>query len=162
MGVFDFVKDAGEKIFGKDEPEIQPQVREFDPEKLKALKQTKALQGLVAKLGLEVEGLTIELTGDTAVVHGKVDDQAEREKVILAVGNVIGIARVDDRMETKKQEPEATFYTVVRGDTLSGIAKQHYGAASKYLRIFEANRPLLSDPNKIYPGQVLRIPPADA
>jgi nucleoid-associated protein YgaU len=160
MGIIDFVKNAGEKIFGKDEPEIAPQVRDFDPVKLTELKRNKALQKLVAELGLKVEGLRIELDGDTATVHGKVDDQAEREKVILAVGNVIGIAHVDDRLETVAKQPEATFYTVQRGDTLSQIAKQHYGDARKYPAIFEANRPLLQDPDKIYPGQVLRIPPA--
>ena len=54
---------------------------------------------------------------------------------------------------------EARFHTVVRGDTLSAIAKQFYGDAGKYNAIFEANRPMLSHPDKIYPGQVLRIPP---
>lgn len=159
MGIFDFVKSAGEKVFGKDSPAVAPQVREFDAEKLEQLKRNKALQQLVAKLGLEVEGLKIEVTGDTAVVRGKVDSQAEREKVVLAVGNVIGIARVDDRLEAAKKEPEATLYTVKSGDTLSKIAKAHYGDARKYPQIFEANRPLLKDPDKIYPGQVLRIPP---
>ena len=48
-----------------------------------------------------------------------------------------------------------------KGDTLSGIAKTVYGKASKYPVIFEANRPMLSDPDKIYPGQVLRIPPLE-
>lgn len=159
MGIFDFVKGAGEKVFGKDAPAVAPQVREFDAQKLEQLKRNKALQQLVAKLGLEVEGLRIEVTGDTAVVHGKVDSQAEREKVVLAVGNVIGIARVDDRLEAVKKEPEAVLYTVKSGDTLSKIAKAHYGDARKYPQIFEANKPLLKDPDKIYPGQVLRIPP---
>jgi len=159
MGIFDFVKNAGEKVFGKDEPAVAPQVREFDAAKLAQLKRTKALQNLVAKLGLEVEGLRIELTGDTAVVHGKVDDQAEREKVVLAVGNVIGIARVDDRLESVVQQPEAIFYTVKSGDSLSKIAQKHYGDGNKFQQIFAANQPLLKHPDKIYPGQVLRIPP---
>ena len=59
-----------------------------------------------------------------------------------------------------RPEPAATFYTVVSGDSLSKIAKKHYGDASKYPVIFDANRPMLKDPDKIYPGQVLRIPPA--
>ncbi|MCM2270132.1 MAG: peptidoglycan-binding protein LysM [Thermoanaerobaculia bacterium] len=159
MGIFDFVKNAGETVFGKDEPKVAPQVREFDPAKLAQLKRTKALQNLVAKLGLEVEGLRVELSGDTAVVHGKVDDQAEREKVVLALGNVIGIAHVDDRMETVAKQPEAVFYTVKSGDSLSKIAKVHYGDAGKYTAIFEANRPMLKHVDKIYPGQVLRLPP---
>jgi nucleoid-associated protein YgaU len=86
---------------------------------------------------------------------------------VLAVGNTEGIAKVDDRMtvapkampEVAKAAP-AQFYTVKAGDSLSKIAKQYYGDAQKYPAIFEANKPLLSDPNKIYPGQVLRIPPS--
>ena len=76
------------------------------------------------------------------------------------MGNVAGVAQVDDRIVVEAPEPEATFYTVVGGDTLSKIAKEHYGDAMKYPVIFEANKPMLTDPNKIYVGQVLRIPPA--
>ena len=81
---------------------------------------------------------------------------------MLAVGNTAGIARVDDRIEVvevAKKEPEATYYTVVKGDSLSKIAKAQYGDPMKYPAIFEANRPMLKDPDLIYPGQVLRIPP---
>lgn len=162
MGIFDFVKDAGSKIFGGDEPApaAQPQARSVDPKQLEAMKRKKALEKLVAELGLEVEGLEVEVQGDTAIVRGKVDSQGEREKVVLAVGNVIGIARVDDRLEAVKAEPEAQMHTVAPGDSLSKIAKKYYGDANQYMKIFEANQPLLKDPNKIYPGQVLRIPPA--
>jgi len=165
MGLFDFVKDAGAAIFGKDEPakaSPQPQHRDVSPAELEAMKRRKALEKLLASLSLEVEELKIDVAGDTATVHGMVDDQAEREKVILAVGNVAGIARVDDRLETKKKAPEAQMYTVVGGDSLSKIAKQFYGDAGKYAHIFEANKPMLKDPDKIYPGQVLRIPPLQA
>ena len=158
MGLFDFVKEAGAKIFGRDEPEPAPQVRNVDPATLAKMKRNKALQNLVAELGLEVEDLRIEVDGETAVVYGKVDNQAEREKVILATGNVIGIARVDDRLEAVHQEPEAQMHTVVSGDTLSKIAKKYYGDANKYPVIFEANKPMLTHPDKIYPGQKLRIP----
>ena len=86
--------------------------------------------------------------------------QADREKVILVLGNTAGIAQVDDRLEVERKEPEAQFYTVKAGDTLSKIAKQHYGNANKYPTILEANRPMLRNPDQIYPGQVLRIPAA--
>ncbi len=162
MGLFDFIKDAGQKVFGKDEPKVEAQKRDVDPAKLDEMKRSKALSNLVAQLGLQVEGLRIELVGSTATIFGMVDDQAEREKVILAVGNVIGIARVDDRLEAKKKAPEAQMHTVVAGDTLSKIAKKYYGDANKYPKIFEANKPMLKDPDKIYPGQVLRIPPLEA
>src|SRR5262249_2182580 len=82
------------------------------------------------------------------------------EKVVLAVGNVEGIARVEDRLEGSNPQPEARYYTVVKGDTLSKIARAQYGEANKYPQIFEANKPMLKDPDKIYPGQVLRIPRA--
>ena len=85
-------------------------------------------------------------------------DQATRERVILALGNVHGVARVDDRLEVVVPAPEAVLYTVQSGDSLSKIALAHYGDAMKYPVIFEANQPLLTDPDKIYPGQVLRIP----
>jgi nucleoid-associated protein YgaU len=94
-------------------------------------------------------------------VGGTVASQEDREKVILACGNVVGVARVEDSIEVENPKPGATLYTVQSGDTLSKIAKAHYGDASKYPVIFEANRPLLEDPDKIYPGQVLRIPKLD-
>ena len=169
MGFIDFVKNAGEKIFGRDKDDDapkggkpQPQVRDVDPAKLEQMKRTKALQNLLSKYALEVKDLKISIDGDTATVSGKCDTQAEREKVVLALGNVAGIARVDDRLEVVKPEPPAQFHTVVAGDTLSKIAKKYYGNASKYPVIFEANKPMLKDPDKIYPGQVLRIPPQAA
>jgi nucleoid-associated protein YgaU len=85
--------------------------------------------------------------------------QADREKAVLVVGNTKGIAQVDDQITVETPAPEATYYTVQRGDTLSKIAREHYHDASKYPVIFEANRPMLKDPDKIYPGQKLRIPP---
>jgi len=144
MGLFDFVKDAGQKLFG-------------GGEKAEA-EAAQNLIGVVQGMGLAVEDLGIDVDGDTAVVTGVTKSQADREKVILLVGNTKGIAKVDDRLTVEVPEPEATFYTVVSGDSLSKIAKAHYGDAMKYPVIFEANRPMLTDPDKIYPGQVLRIP----
>jgi nucleoid-associated protein YgaU len=163
MGIFDFIKDAGEKLGGggKSAPAPQAQTRPVDPAQLEALKRRKALEQLVAELGLQVEGLEIEVTGDTAVVRGKVDDQAEREKVILAVGNVRGIARVDDRLEAAKKAPEAKMHTVVAGDSLSKIAKHFYGNAGDYMKIFNANTDQLKNPDLIQVGQVLKIPVGD-
>jgi nucleoid-associated protein YgaU len=85
-------------------------------------------------------------------------DQATKEKVVLVVGNSEGIAMVDDQMTVEHVEPEAQFHTVVSGDTLGKIAKKYYGNAMKYPVIFEANKPMLKNPDLIYPGQVLRIP----
>ena len=157
MGLIDFVKDAGERIFGKDKEEAPAAPTEspavFDARKGRALEDT------VTKLGFDVENLEISVQGDAATVKGSVDSQEIREKIVLILGNTAGIARVDDQMTVEAPEPEATYYTVASGDSLSKIAKAHYGDAMKYPVIFEANKPMLSDPDKIYPGQVLRIPP---
>jgi nucleoid-associated protein YgaU len=153
MGIFDFVKDVGEKLFGKNEKEQQA---------LDDAARAAALKQYVTKLQLPVKDLVVNFDGGTATVYGKADNQADKEKVILAVGNAQGVARVDDRITVAAPQPAAAFYTVRSGDTLSKIAKEHYGDAMKYPAIFEANRPMLSDPDKIYPGQVLRIPPKQA
>lgn len=162
MGIFDFVLEAGKKLVGggsstPSKPVVRDAAEPMEPQVDR--KKAAALVELVSGLGLAVEELSIAVIGQTARVSGAAASQADREKVVLAVGNVEGIQRVDDRMTVAKPEPEATFYTVQRGDTLSKIAEQHYGSAGKYPVIFEANKPMLADPDKIYPGQVLRIPP---
>jgi nucleoid-associated protein YgaU len=145
MGLIDFVLSAGEKLFGGGGP---------SPEE-----KAQALRNAIMKHGLEVENLKVEVKEDVAVISGTTPSQEMREKIILAAGNNEGIARVDDRLEVVKPEPEAQYYTVKKGDSLSKISKQYYGDAMKYPVIFEANKPMLKDPDLIYPGQVLRIPP---
>jgi nucleoid-associated protein YgaU len=95
----------------------------------------------------------------TATVSGQAQDQATREKVLLCCGNIQSVEHVNDQMTVAQQAEEAKFYTVKSGDTLSKISKEMYGDANKYNQIFEANRPMLTSPDKIYPGQMLRIPP---
>lgn len=166
MGIFSFVKNAGKKIFGGDD-EVKEQQAQAHADAVAreamALQRKRKREAAIAKsitdLGLQVEELKVSCDGDAACLEGKVTDQATREKVVLVAGNVDGIAEVDDRLVVTNPEPEAKFYTVVKGDTLSKIAKEQYGKASLYPKIFEANRPMLEDPDKIYPGQVLRIPP---
>ena len=153
MGLIDFVRAAGEKIFGTSEAAASPTTDETV-----LSKRATALEAHVGKLGLPVEGLKIKVADDVAYVKGKVPTQAEREKIVLAVGNVAGIAKVEDRLEVTNPQPEARYYTVAKGDTLSKISKEMYGDPNKYPQIFEANKPMLTHPDKIYPGQVLRIP----
>ena len=148
MGLFDFVKGAGRKEEAKK-----------DEERNELIKGNKLLR-YVMSLGLDVEGLKVKYDDGVATVTGKAKSQADREKVVLALGNTDGVAQVDDQMEVASPEAEAKFYTVQKGDSLSKIAKEAYGDAMKYPVIFEANKPMLTDPNLIYPGQVLRIPPA--
>ena len=161
MGLIDFVKSAGEKLFGFGRSDEKAATEAAAQAQALAQQQAAALAGFIGKLGFNAEDLNIEVNGDVAVVHGKVASQEIKEKIILAVGNTEGIAQVDDRMQVEVPEPEAVYYTVKSGDTLSGIAKAQYGNAMKYPVIFEANRPMLGDPDKIYPGQVLRIPPLE-
>lgn len=157
MGIFSFIKDAGKKIFGIDKPKTnEVGTKDVVKENEKAASK---LEQTIKDLNLKVENLKIYIENDMAVVSGKALDQSTREKVILVVGNSEGIAQVDDKMDVENVEPEAVFHTVERGDTLSKISKEHYGDPNQYPLIFEANKPMLQDPDKIYPGQVLRIPP---
>lgn len=144
MGIWDFIKTAGEKLFGAakaDEPD------------------SGALVDSLKKLGLPTDGLNISVDGDTVKVSGTTPSQEMKEKIVLALGNVMGVAKVEESIETPSGD-QSTFYTVKSGDTLSAISKHHYGDANKYMKIFEANKPMLTHPDKIYPGQVLRIPAA--
>lgn len=152
MGLFSFLKNAGAKLFGGKE---EKPLHETEPAKVET-----ALRDLVARMGLGVDNLNVTFSGNTATVTGHAHSQADKEKTILTVGNVEGVENVDDQMTVAVEvaEPEADFHTVVSGDTLSKIAKEFYGDAMQYNVIFEANKPMLSHPDKIYPGQVLRIP----
>ncbi len=158
MGLFSFIKNAGAKVFG-----IGKTVEEESAEVLAAKQKAEAKAAAIMKetiidLQLKVEDLDIHIEYDLATINGVAHDQATKEKVVLIVGNSNGIASVDDQMEVNHEEPEALFYTVVKGDSLGKIAKTYYGNAMKYPEIFEANRPMLKNPDLIYPGQVLRIP----
>ena len=138
MGLWSFMKDSGKKLFGGDEE----------------APTAEALEKEVADLGLDTQGLDISVDGDKVKVAGMGVSQEIREKIMLAVGNVAGVAAVED-----DSDGEGTvFHTVERGDTLSAIAKKTLGSANRYPEIFEANKPMLTHPDKIYPGQVLRIP----
>jgi nucleoid-associated protein YgaU len=167
MGMIDFVKDAGEKLFGIGKAKAAMQemaAAPADPAKVAAANAAAgdAILDYVKAQNLSATGLTVTFDGAsaTASVFGVAPDQATREKIVLCCGNVAGVAQVKDMMSVDQSAPEATYYTVVSGDTLSKISKANYGDASKYMKIFEANKPMLSHPDKIYPGQVLRVPPA--
>ena len=146
MGLFSFIKGAGKKVFKKKETLTEEQAR------------IKSLEETVQTLGIPVNGLDIDLA-EQVIVKGSTGTNADREKIILALGNVEGIGAVADHIEVTNPEPESTFHEVKSGDSLSKIAKEVYGDAMKYPVIFEANKPMLTHPDKIYPGQILRIPP---
>ena len=113
----------------------------------------------VEDYGLDTEGVDINVDDDGIVtVTGEAASQETKEKIILAVGNVEGVGGVKDEAGARHAGRESQFHTVVSGDSLSAISKKYYGTWKLYPEIFEANKPMLSDPDKIYPGQVLRIP----
>lgn len=153
MGLLSFFKGVGEKIFNKEQDAPTPaQAETVEP--LRA----QALLDHVKKLGLSYKTLTVKTKGDTVILTGSVEEQADAEKIALAVGNVEGVSAVDNQLDVAQPTPEGKYYTVKSGDTLSKISKEVYGDPMKYGVIFEANKPMLGDPDKIYPDQVLRIP----
>jgi len=171
MGLIDFIKNAGHKLgFGDDDKgAVSTAKPNPTPEDFRLAidrRRAEAMEKLVRDAGLRVDGLDVQVQNDLATIHGQTHSQADREKIVLMVGNIDGIAHVDDRLTVLQtaantsDDAPSEYYTVEKGDTLSKIAKHYYGDASKYPKIFEANRPMLTDPDKIYPGQKLRIPGA--
>ncbi|WP_312756227.1 peptidoglycan-binding protein LysM [Pulveribacter sp.] len=169
MGLFSFVKEAGEKLFGGKDAHAAPPpaagaaatpAAQPSQEDLNA-KAGKAIEGYIAAQNLGVSDVKVQFDGSQGkvTVHGTAPTQAVKEKVTLCCGNVASVTSVDNQMAVTNPEPEAQYHDVVRGDTLSAIAKKFYGDANKYPVIFEANKPMLTHPDKIYPGQKLRIPP---
>lgn len=151
MGLISFIKNAGEKLFKSEEKREQ--------------EKSELILSHIKKFGFDTSNIQVAVDNDKVTLTGKVDTQMNKNKIIVTAGNVDGIASVDDRIVVTQPvtvtppEPQKQFYTVKKGDYLSKIAKEVYGNASKYNVIFEANKPMLKDPNLIYPGQVLVIPP---
>lgn len=162
MGIFSFAKDIGDKIFHRNKTETTEtaaaQAVETQAEPT-AQEIANLLLARIQAQNVQIDELSVHYNGDTDTVtlKGTAKTQEDRERARLAVGNVQYVAVVEDNIEVEKPEPESRFYTVKAGDNLSKIAKEMYGNAD-YMKIFNANRPMLSDPNKIYVGQVLRIP----
>ena len=170
MSLISFFKDAGQKLFGHKETEAAAQAVAAAPDPVAAQakademnqKAGAAIESYIATQGLSAAGLSVAFDGASSAVtvSGEAADQATREKIVLCCGNVGGVGQVNDMMTVAMPADESRYHMVERGDTLSKIAKDMYGNANAYPKIFEANKPMLSHPDKIYPGQLLRIPPA--
>lgn len=166
MGLISFIRDAGEKLFGKGSANAATPEPAASAEPSAANDAAgKAIETYIAAQNLKADNLDVAFDGaaGTVTVSGQAPDQETREKIVLCCGNVSGVDKVVDNMTVAAgAAPEAVYYTVKSGDTLSKIAKEQYGNANEYMPIFEANKPMLKHPDKIYPGQVLRIPPKAA
>lgn len=152
MGIINFFKNAGEKLFRK-EAQAAPETN------------LESIRNYIRRQGLPTEGLeiTFDSVQDRVRISGTVKDQETKEKILLCCGNIEGVAHVEDNLKVAGGPAlESQYYTVQSGDTLSKVSKRFYGDPMKYNFIFEANRPMLSHPDKIYPGQSLRIPPLPA
>jgi nucleoid-associated protein YgaU len=156
MGLISFLKNAGAKLF---KSEVAREQEKAD-----------AIMAHIQSFNFAVRNLTVSVDDEKAIVGGEVYKLEDKNKILVTAGNVEGISSVEDKLwlnlppEIKPipVEPEKQFYTVKKGDYLSKIAKEVYGNANKYPVIFEANKPMLKDPDLIYPGQVLVIPPLES
>ena len=143
MGMFDFIKNVGAKLFDKGN----------EVEKITEL--------LTNELGSNITNLAVAFDDGVVTLSGQCTDLAVKEKAVLLAGNAKGVEKViDDNLTAPEpvQEEKTQFYTIVSGDSLSKIAKRFYGDAMKYPALFEANREVIKDADLIYPGQVIRIP----
>jgi nucleoid-associated protein YgaU len=168
MSLISFIKDAGEKLFKKSEAQAQTTTTAAapaaapTPQDVAALndKAGEAIEAFVKQQNLGIDNLDVKFDGATGkvTISGQAPTQEAAEKAVLCCGNVANVESVDNQLSVAQQTQAAQFHDVAKGDTLSAIAKKYYGDANKYNAIFEANRPMLSHPDKIYPGQKLRIP----
>jgi LysM repeat protein len=141
MGLFDFLRNVGNDIFGGDD----------EAEKINEL--------ITTELGDKVKDLKVEYDDGLVTLSGSCDSQEVKEKAVLLAGNLKGVEKVNDEaLSAPPAEEPFDFYTIVSGDSLSKIAKRYYGDAMKYPVLFEANREIIKNPDLIYPGQVLRVP----
>jgi nucleoid-associated protein YgaU len=143
MGLFDFALDMGKKLFGSDD----------DP--------ADKIKEVILESGLGINNLDVKFDDGKVAISGDAESVEAMEKAVLIAGNVQGVSEVSaDGVETPSQpeESKVEYYVIVKGDTLSAIAKRFLGNAMDYPKIFEANREVIKDPDLIYPGQKIRIP----
>ena len=141
MGLFDYAKDIGKKIFGS-EAEASEKIKDY-----------------IETENPGVKDLEVTVQDGVATLSGAAESAEAMEKAVLMAGNIQGVSEVRvDNLTTPAATEKVEYYVIKSGDTLSGIAAKYYGKGSLYPRIFEANREVIKDPDLIYPGQKIRIP----
>ncbi len=151
MGLLDFLKDKGKDVFGGGGNEAESIKKEVE-----------------RALGSNVSNLTVHFNDGKVSLMGDAKSLAAKEKAALIAGNVKGVSNVDDgglkvagaaaAAPANSSVGQTRYYTIKSGDTLGKIAKDMYGESGDFNKIFEANREVIGDPDKIYPGQQIRIP----
>jgi len=145
MGLFNFAKNIGKSLFGKEAEageKIKHEIEQDNP---------------------GISGLDVKYEDGVVSLSGQAASAEALEKAVLMAGNVKGVSEVKvDHLEAPPQTAEVEFYVIEKGDTLSAIAKQFYGDPNAYPRIVEANREVIKDADLIYPGQKIRLPKATA
>lgn len=141
-GLFDFIRNIGKKVF-----------QQNDDDAAKAEKIKQSLEPLnIPDLKVDYKNGQVQLSGGAA-------SPEQKEKAVLIAGNIADVEKVNaDALQAPAQQEKVEYYIIQSGDTLSKIAQHYYGDAAAYNRIFEANREVIEDPNKIFPGQKIRIP----
>jgi nucleoid-associated protein YgaU len=141
MGLLSFAKGIGKKLFNNEAEaadNITKYIQEDNP---------------------GVDNLQVTVKDGVATISGEAKSAEALEKAVLMAGNVKGVSEVrSDDVTAPAATEKIEYYEIVSGDTLSAVAQKYYGKASAYMRIFEANREVIKDPDKIYPGQKIRIP----
>lgn len=150
MGLFDFIKGTGHKLFSSDahaDLKIEEHIRESNP---------------------GIKDLKVKYKNSTVFLSGEAQSPDALQKAVLMAGNVQGVESVNvdgvkvpahftDSKSIENYEG-TQYYVIQSGDTLSKIAQRFYGNPEKYSAIFEANHEVIKDPNLIFPGQKIRIP----
>lgn len=149
MGLFDFAKNIGNKLFNKD-ADAAAKISEY-----------------ISANNPGIEDLSVIFNDGVATIIGVTDSSEAAQKVVLMAGNVQGVTEVVPKIQINDVENDGVsalepgnveYYVIESGDTLSKIAKKYYQDAAQYPRIFAANKEVIKDADLIYPGQKIRIP----
>lgn len=142
MGLFDFAKNIGKKLFGDNDADAADKIKTH-----------------IEVDNPGIQNLSVELDDGVVKLSGDVSDSTALEKVVLLAGNVEGVSEVQlDNVLGAKPSNDVEYYEIRKGDSLWKVAEKVYGNGAKYTEIFNANKEVIKDPDLIYPGQKIRIP----